>query len=134
WSDNVMRTAARLSTTDEPVPVILGDFGLETTAVGAEEYIELVYETADRHGFGVAYWSRDDGSWGPYEEDGTARNLVGLLNRPYPRAVTQLQTWALDDDVLTLTVAGPGSGQVYVPPHTVNSRPEIEGAVTTSWD
>src|SRR5699024_11310876 len=104
WSDILCLTAARLTTSDEPFPVILGEFGLDTTAVGAEEYIELVYETADRHGFGVAYWSRDDGSWGPYEEDGTATNLVGQLNRPYPRAGTQLQTWPLDADLLSLTV------------------------------
>src|SRR5699024_3005565 len=54
WTDNVLRAAQRLSPTDEAVPVILGEFGLNTEAEGAEEYIKLVYATADAHGFGVA--------------------------------------------------------------------------------
>lgn len=65
--------------------MILGEFGLDTTSPAALDYVQRVYDEAGDHGFSVAYWSRDDGSWGPYE-DGEPRNLVDSLAKPYPRA------------------------------------------------
>ncbi|MGE9783417.1 glycoside hydrolase family 5 protein [Janibacter sp. G368] len=84
WLGNTMRTAERLG----DVPVVLGEFGLDTTLPGSIAYVEDVYEMADEHGFGVAYWSRDPGSWGPYDEGGAPRNLVDVIARPYPRSAT----------------------------------------------
>lgn len=134
WRSNVLRTAEALGQGRGAVPVILGEFGLDTTHEGAEEYVRLVYGTADAAGMGVAYWSRDDGSWGPYEADGSARNLVGWLNRPYPRAVTGLVSWRSDAGELTFTVDGAGAAEVYLPPETFAGDPQVTGAEIDAWD
>lgn len=134
WTDNVLRTASVLGQGSGPVPVILGEFGLNTDGEGAEEYVRLVYQTADAHGFGVAYWSRDNGSWGPYEDDGSARNLVTWLNRPYPRAVEGLQSWSSDADSLSVSMKPEGNATVYLPATRVLSQPLLAGGTLVSWD
>lgn len=134
WTRNVLDTADMLGGEEGPVPVILGEFGLDTTATGAQEYVELVYRTADEHGFGVAYWSRDPGSWGPYDQAGTPRNLVGWLDRPYPRAVPGLVSWRSDEDTLEVTVRGAeGAAELYLPPERFG-EPVVTGGTVESWD
>lgn len=131
WRSNVLRTAEALGQGRGAVPVILGEFGLDTTSAGAEEYVRLVYRTADAAGMGVVYWSRDDGSWGPYESEGAARNLVGWLNRPYPREVTGLASWTSREGGVTFTVREGGPAAVYLPG---DAEPTVEGATVVSWD
>ena len=137
WTGNVMRTAEALGAGRGAVPIVLGEFGLDTTSEGAGEYIDLVYRTADAHGMGVAYWSRDDGSWGPYETDGTARNLTEWLDRPYPRAVAGLRGWASDDASLTLRIDGADAAgivsEVYLPPG-VFGQVAVEGGEIVDAD
>ncbi|WP_025274095.1 cellulase family glycosylhydrolase [Haloglycomyces albus] len=82
WTDNTLRTAQRLD-----APVILGEFGLDATAPGALDYVESVVDITDDTGMGWAYWSSDPGSWGPYDEEGSAQPLSDTLDRAYPRAV-----------------------------------------------
>lgn len=79
WLGNTLRTAKRLG----DAPVVLGEFGLDTTLPGALDYVRGVLTMADAHGFSVAYWSRDPGSWGPYDADGNPRNLVPVLERAF---------------------------------------------------
>ncbi|UNK71144.1 glycoside hydrolase family 5 protein [Microbacterium sp. H1-D42] len=134
WDHNVMRAAEVLGQGNGPVPIILGEFGLDTTRDGAEEYVKLVYDTADASGMGVTYWSRDDGSWGPYETDGTKRNLIDWVHRPYVRAAEGLQSWQSDADKLTFTVSGGGSAEVYLPSNTFQGEPQVDGAEVSSWD
>jgi len=132
WLENTLRTAKRLG----DVPVVLGEFGLDTTKPGALEYVDAVYDVADRHGFAVAYWSRDDGSWGPYETDGTARNLVGALDRAHPRAVAgRVGKIEADAHRLRVEVEPDGSGvtEVYLP-DSFGPRPRVEGAAVRAWD
>ncbi|NYD54297.1 cellulase family glycosylhydrolase [Microbacterium pseudoresistens] len=134
WTRNVLNTADMLGKGEGPVPVILGEFGLDTTAPGAQEYVELVYRTADEHGFGVAYWSRDDGDWGPYDGAGGARNLVSWLDRPYPRAVDGLVSWRSGADELQVTVRGAeGAAELYLPPDRF-ADPVVTGGTVQSWD
>lgn len=134
WKTNVMRTADALGQGNGPVPIILGEFGLDTTREGAEEYVRLVYETADSAGMGVTYWSRDDGSWGPYEADGTKRNLIDWVHRPYLRAADGVQSWQSDVDALTFTISGGGFAEVYLPTDVFAGEPHVEGAAIESWD
>lgn len=134
WAGNVLRTAARLGQGAGPVPVILGEFGLDTNAAGAEQYVKLVYQTADARGFGVAYWSRDNGTWGPYEQDGSERNLVAWLDRPYPRAVAGLESWSTDGESLVFTVSRQGSAQIYLPNSLRAATPKVAGAKISGWD
>lgn len=134
WSSNVLRTAEMLGQGAGVVPIILGEFGLDTTHEGAEEYVQLVYATADAGGMGVTYWSRDDGSWGPYEADGSKRNLIDWLHRPYPRAVDGLRSWESDADRLTFTVGEAGSAEVYLPADAFPAAPQVDGAEISSWD
>ncbi|MGF3056279.1 glycoside hydrolase family 5 protein [Microbacterium sp. YY-01] len=138
WTKNVLRTADMLGKGDGPVPVILGEFGLDTTRNGADEYVDRVYRMADTHGFGVAYWSRDSGSWGPYETDGTARNLVSWLDRPYPRAAWGLISWHTDGAALTLELDGTtGGGDIPIEIHLParpSTYPVVEGGTVITWE
>lgn len=134
WRSNVLRTAEVLGQGRGAVPIILGEFGLDTTHEGAGDYVQLVYETADAAGMGVAYWSRDDGSWGPYEADGTERNLVAWLNRPYPREVDHLQSWSSSADGVEFEVTAAGSAVVYLPPGSFTGTPRVDGAQIRSWE
>lgn len=136
WLDNTLRTAKRLG----DVPVILGEFGLDTTKPSALEYVDRVYDVAAKHGFGVAYWSRDDGTWGPYESDGTKRNLVGELDRPYPRAVAGRLGRILAAGAYSLefevdpdpSVKAPT--EIYLPKSFGNSATLAEGGSVIGWD
>lgn len=134
WAGNVLRTAEALG----DVPVILGEFGLDTTRPGALDYVDAVYDMASTTGMGVVYWSRDDGSWGPYEPDGSARNLVTALDRPYPRAVAgEITGWSSGDGELTFTVR-PDAGiqaptEASLPPGQFPNGPEVDGAEVEAW-
>lgn len=137
WLGNTLRTAERLG----DVPVVLGEFGLDTTLPGALDYVRTVYDLADEHGFAVAYWSRDPGSWGPYDVKGNPRNLVGALARPYPRSVSGA-VGAVQSDRHRLTFrvhpSGDRRASVYLPRDFAPGagRPEVAvcGAEVTGWD
>ena len=137
WAANTARTARALG----DVPVILGEFGLDTTLPGALEYVDLVYRTADAAGMGVVYWSRDPGSWGPYEADGTARNLIGVVDRPYPRAVAgDLRGWSSGDGALTIRFgpdgagAAPGVSEAHLPADAFPDGGVVDGGAVVGWD
>lgn len=135
WRGNVMRTAKRLG----DVPIILGEFGLDTNLPGAIDYVEAVYAMTDDMGAGVTYWSRDPGSWGPYESDGTARNLVAALDRPYPRLVAgDPLNWESTTGRLELTLV-PNENisaptEIYLPPKQFKTTPKVDGARLVDWD
>ncbi|MBM4728873.1 cellulase family glycosylhydrolase [Prescottella equi] len=135
WRGNVLRTAAELGN----VPIILGEFGLDTTLPGALDYVNRIYDTAREMGAGVSYWSRDPGPWGPYEEDGTERNLVATLDEPYPRAIAgQPVRWSADADRLefsyvpNLSITAPT--EVYLPVRTFPDGPDVDGAHVANWN
>lgn len=136
WRANTIRTAERLG----DVPVILGEFGLDTNLPGALDYIRHVYSVMDEMGGGVAYWSRDNGSWGPYEDDGsTRRNLVPVLDRSYPRAVAGTpHSWTSADGRLELAVTPDASisepTEFYLPASEFPDGADAQGAEVTGWD
>ncbi|NYF97064.1 cellulase family glycosylhydrolase [Janibacter cremeus] len=137
WLTNTLRTSERLG----DVPVVLGEFGLDTTKPGALEYVDAVYDVADDHGFGVAYWSRDPGSWGPYDAEGEPRNLVAALDRPYPRSVAgAVGAIDADEHELTFDVSPSGglTAEVYLPDDFSPGpgRPEVtvDGGEVSGWD
>ena len=139
WRSNTLRTAEALG----GVPIILGEFGLDTTLPGALDYVDLVYSTSDASGIGIAYWSRDPGPWGPYEEDGTPRNLITVLDRPYPRAIAgELHTWNSEPDSLEISVtpndddagAAAAPSEVYLPAAGFPDGGVVEGGEVVSWD
>lgn len=136
WRDNTLRLSERLG----DVPVILGEFGLDTTRPGALDYVNDVYDTADEHGFSVAYWSRDNGLWGPYEEDGTERNLVAALDRPYPRAVAgRVGEIEASADELSFEVEPDADvsapSEIYLPASFGEvSASMVQGATFLDWD
>lgn len=132
WIGNTLRTAHALG----DVPVILDEFGLDTTQPGALDYVDLVYRTMAARGIGVVYWSRDDGTWGPYESDGTKRNLIGAVDRAYPRAVDgDLVSWQSADDELAVRLGSPGAGEseAYLP-MSFGDDISVEHGQVVSWD
>lgn len=135
WRSNTLRTAEALG----GVPIILGEFGLDTTLPGALDYVDLVYSTSDASGIGIAYWSRDPGSWGPYETDGRPRNLISVLDRPYPRAVAgQLHNWTSDPESLEISVTPDADAsaptEVHLPSGAFPDGGTVEGGTVVSWD
>ncbi|MFC9786216.1 cellulase family glycosylhydrolase [Rhodococcus sp. NPDC127528] len=135
WRDHTLRTARALG----DAPIILGEFGLDTTLPGALEFVDRMYATAAEMGAGVSYWSRDPGDWGPYEEDGTARNLVAALDTPYPRAVAGTPTdWTAAPDRLELTfrpnpsVTAPT--EIYLPRSGFPAGVHVAGAQVQDWN
>ena len=134
WKANTLRTATMLGN----VPIILGEFGLDTNLPGALDYINLVYRTADEMGAGVAYWSRDDGSWGPYDENKQPRNLVSALDRAYVRSTSGTPvSWKSSAEELVFTVVvegGSATAQVYLPTSRASSAPVVKGAALEKWD
>ncbi len=135
WQGHVLRTAKALG----DVPIIVGEFGLDTTVPGALEYIDRTYDTAREMGAGVGYWSRDDGSWGPYEEDGTARNLVAALDDAYPRAVAGTPvSWDSEPERLEMTYrpnpAVTEPTEIYLPREGFGDEIEVQGAELVTWN
>ncbi|MCC5575605.1 cellulase family glycosylhydrolase [Microtetraspora sp. AC03309] len=113
WRENVLRTADRLR-----APVLLGEFGLDMSRPGASDLVDRVVRLGERSGMGMAYWSRDPGTWGPYDEGGRATPLVAAYARPYPRAIGGVPV-SIDSDQrsLTLTFDGDDTGptEIYLP-------------------
>lgn len=135
WRMATLRTAQRLGN----VPVILGEFGLDTTVPGALEYLETATTMAQEMGAGWLYWSRDPGSWGPYTDAGEPRNLVDLFARPTPVVVAGKDvSWNAGPDQLELTwlpdPALRAPTQVRVPTAFWLDEPKVSGARSTGWD
>ncbi|WP_345344203.1 cellulase family glycosylhydrolase [Rhodococcus olei] len=135
WRANAQRTADALG----GVPIVLGEFGLDTTLPGALDFVDRMYATAAEMGAGVSYWSRDPGPWGPYEEDGTPRNLVAALDTPYPRAVAGTPvTWTAQVDRLELTYRpDPAVGaptEIHLPRRGFPGGVDVAGADIVDWN
>lgn len=136
WRDNILRTAERIQG-----PVILGEFGLDTTRPGATDLVKRMVELSDEMGLaGRAYWSRDPGSWGPYDDKGKAGPLVAAYDRPYPRAIGgQPRKIAYDEKTRTLSVVfdanETGATEIYLPKASFPKGGQIkEAAGETTWD
>ncbi|QBJ97348.1 glycoside hydrolase family 5 protein [Rhodococcus sp. ABRD24] len=135
WRADVERVSGVLG----GVPVIIGEFGFDTTLPGVVDYIGRVYDEAREMGAGVAYWSSDPGPWGPYLEDGTSTALVGTVNKPYPRAVAGTPVeWSASDTNLQLTFrpdpAVTAPTEIYLPQQGFPGAVNVEGADIVSWD
>lgn len=135
WRGNMLRLSERMG----GVPIILGEFGLDTTAEGAIEYVSAATKVAEEMGAGWIYWSSDDGSWGPYEEDKTPRNLTRLLSTPRPVAIAGTgATWTSEAKRLTLTWT-PKAGDrtpsvVRVPFAAFPNGPSVSGGELVRYD
>ncbi len=106
WRDNVLRVARRLDARGDgadTVPIILGEFGLDTDQPGAAAFLAKVVATAEDMGAGWLYWSRDPGAWGPYDDAGAPRNVVEVFATPTPVAVAgTLLDWDTTSEELTI--------------------------------
>lgn len=134
WRANVFRTAQRLD-----APVVLGEFGLDATRPGALDFVDTVADLADDTGMGWAYWSRDPGPWGPYDESGEATKLADTLDRAYPRAIAGTPI-DIDSAAAKLTVTFRHDPDIDAPteiylPETFGNGGEVEcGDCGTDWD
>lgn len=134
WINNTLNTSDRLG----DAPIILGEFGLNTERPGALEYVDKVVSDMAGAGISSVYWSRDPGSWGPYEEDGTKRNLIDTLRRAYPRAVAGTPlSWGTEDGEFALTLLPDGDvtapTEIFLPPEEF-PNPLVRGGEIESWD
>ncbi|WP_235686458.1 cellulase family glycosylhydrolase [Tomitella gaofuii] len=135
WQADTVRTAEELG----DVPIILGEFGLDTTTPGAREYIDRVYAAAREIGAGVAYWSSDPGTWGPYLPDGSPTLLVDAMDRAYPRAVAGTPVaWSTGPRRLELTFhpdpAVTAPTEIYLPSDEFPGDVDVTGATVVRWD
>nr|BAB17317.1 C9 endoglycoceramidase [Rhodococcus sp. C9] len=136
WRTSIEHVA---DTVLEGAPVILGEFGLDTTLPGAQDYLDRVYTVARDMGAGVSYWSSDRGPWGPYLEDGTQTILVDTVNKPYPRAVAGMPVrWSSTSDRLDLTYrndpAVTAPTEIYLPAAGFPGDIAVQGADVVGWD
>lgn len=137
WSDSVRTTAERLE-----APIVLGEFGLDMSGPGAEDYVERMLEETEAMSTGRAYWSNDHDGWGPWaDEDLTPGPLADVMNRPYPRAVAgQPQEIHHDAGRATLSVrwterAGvEGPTEVYLPADTFPDGHGLDLRTNAEWD
>lgn len=119
----------------QPMPLVLGEWGLDANVDGALRYAGEVFDTADRMMAGWAYWSWDPaGGWAFWQRaTDTEGPHLDLAIRTYPRAVAGdpiAYRYDADTHVFTLTfhdregVTGPT--EIYVPsrhyPDGVNVR------------
>jgi len=112
------RTAQRMD-----APVLLGEWGLDTTGDGAHLYIDKVQTVLDQMMIGDAYWSSDPGPWSPWTKPGEAAPIASVLATAYPRAIAgEPVSFMYDKSTLSLTVSWKdkpgvkGSTDVYLPP------------------
>ncbi|WP_157249954.1 cellulase family glycosylhydrolase [Nonomuraea typhae] len=132
WRENVLRTAERMK-----APILLGEFGLDMTRPGATDLVERILDLTDENAMGRAYWSRDPGSWGPYDK-GKPGPLVGVYARPYPRAVGGVPVRvAWDEKAVKLTITfdanETGPTEIYLPAATFPKGGKASLG-TASWD
>lgn len=71
------------------VPLFVGEFGIDQTIERGHRYLEAELNLQDRFLASSAVWVwREAGQWGLREEEGAERPAtVGVVSRPYPRAV-----------------------------------------------
>lgn len=137
WSDSVRTTAERLE-----APIVLGEFGLDMSGSGAEDYVERMLEETEAMSTGRTYWSNDHDGWGPWaNEDLTPGPLAGVMSRAYPRAVAgQPQEISYDPDTARLTVRWTeregvdGPTEVHLPSDTFPDGHDAALETTADWD
>lgn len=105
----------------QKAPLLIGEFGLNGSLPGANDYIGDVLDMADRIGSGWAYWSYDRGSWGLTDNEGREQPKVNALVRPYPRCVAgQPLRYGYDTAARTFSLTFREAGilaptEIYIP-------------------
>ncbi|MBW3085969.1 hypothetical protein KEM60_02180 [Austwickia sp. TVS 96-490-7B] len=135
WQARVRDQARRLSPDNTTVPLILGEFGMDTTKSGSIGYLEHVLTKVGEMGAGALYYASDPGPWGPYEKDGTPRNLQKTMANCFvPVASGNIRYQKTTPTACTLQITTrPGTTQVYLPRGTF-SAVTVSGATITGWD
>ncbi|WP_116114817.1 glycoside hydrolase family 5 protein [Austwickia chelonae] len=135
WQAQVRDQARRLSPDNSTVPIMLGEFGLNTTKSGSIQYVENVLAMIGEMGGGAFYYSSDLGPWGPYDDAGQPRNLRDTMANCYvPVAAGRIvfQSTAPKRCVMEID-ATTGLSQVYLPRDTFESV-QVTGATIRGWD
>ncbi|KOU44965.1 cellulase family glycosylhydrolase [Streptomyces sp. WM6378] len=137
WREQTEKTAKRLG-----APVLIGEYGLDTTLPGALPYVAKVRSMADAMGAGTAYWSNDPGSWAPWDQSLKPTPLLPVLDRPQPRAIAgDPVAYAWDEPSRTLSVSWRkgegvrGDTEVYLPARFFPGGGVVTGdGVAGAWD
>ncbi|WP_406507057.1 cellulase family glycosylhydrolase [Streptomyces sp. NBC_00212] len=137
WREQTEKTAKRLG-----APVLIGEYGLDTTLPGALPYVAKVRAMADAMGAGTAYWSNDPGSWAPWDQNLKPTPLLPVLDRPQPRAIAgDPVAYAWDEPSRTLSVSWRkgegvrGDTEVYLPARFFPGGGVVTGdGVAGAWD
>ena len=122
---------------DHGVPVLLGEFGIFSTAGGEDDYVRGLIDTFEAHGGGTAYWS-----WDPHDTYGvvTPEDEPGYLlpawYRPWLHALpaADLQIEPLADGMRARFTAAEGDRVVAVVPAPCAASAVVEGAVVEAQD
>ncbi len=129
-------------------PILLGEFGMDRTFPGAEQYLDDVLEMADRQQLSWAYWAYSPGTWGFWDPvTMTEQSNIDQLVRVYPQRVAGTPTgwsWDRHAHVFTLTfdtragVTGPTEifvpSERFFPAGFVVTSTDPEGSWTQSFD
>lgn len=83
WAAKRNREAKR-----QDAPMLIGEFGLDGSLPGANDYLDEVMKMSDKILSGWAYWAYTrGGTWSPINEDGSEQKKMEILVRPYPQCV-----------------------------------------------
>ncbi|MFC1417506.1 cellulase family glycosylhydrolase [Streptacidiphilus cavernicola] len=140
WTIQVERTARRMD-----APVLLGEWGLDTSGDGAHLYIDKVQTVLDQMMVGGAMWSSDPGPWSPWTKPGVEAPIAAVIATAYPRAIAGTPvSFMYDKSTLALTVSWKdapgvtGSTDVYLPPGDFPNGGDVEvngnGTPVTAWN
>ncbi|WP_216380277.1 glycoside hydrolase family 5 protein [Arcanobacterium phocae] len=87
WQANVRHQAKDLSSDGTTVPIVVGEYGLNTDKPGGLEYVKYAQWRLGMMGASTFYYSSDRGQWGPWDENGHNRNTHDLLATCYATVV-----------------------------------------------
>lgn len=131
WQAKVRQQARTLSPDGTTVPILVGEYGLDTTKSGALDYIAYAQARFAEMGSSVFYYSSDSGDWGPWDEAGKPRNTRDALAVCYAAVVSGFmtsQSTRPDGCTLEFERSEGGETQVYVPWASKAGDVAVQGA------
>jgi endoglycosylceramidase len=120
------------------LPLLLGEFGIQASTPGADDYLRRHYDTFDERGMHATLWeySRSTERWNGealsvIDVDGSETSTLGVAVRPYVRALAGSNTaftWdpAAREVTLTYDATADGVTEVVLPGRALTD-PRVDG-------
>lgn len=137
WQAKVRQQARALSSNNTTVPILVGEFGLDTTKPGALDYIAYAQARFGEMGASTFYYSSDYGTWGPWDEEGKPRNTRDALAVCYGEVISGFlvkQSMLAGGCTMEFDRSDGGETRVYVPWASKAGDAVVKGAKVLGFD